>query len=254
MTPPSPRTVVVLSAPGTLEGIDPLLRRAGVRLVRHASLESRPVNPTTWLERLQRRPEPDTVVVTSRTAVEAGVRYWRRSLGPFPASLEFWAVGPGTAEALRRAGVRRVHRPRTVGAMAVVKALGRTPPRRVVYFRSDLAGPRLARALRDRGHRVIDLVVYRLETPPALATRARDGLRTADLLVVTSPSGLSNLRRRLDPVTFSRLARNTPLVVLGERSRRAARGHGFRHTSVAPSTTAQRFTLHLLRELRHART
>lgn len=253
MTRRAPRTVVVLSAPGTLEGIDPLLRRAGVRLVRLASLEPRSVDPSTWLERLRRGPEPDTVVVTSRTAVDAGVRPWRRSLGPVPASLEFWAVGPGTAQVLRREGILRVHRPRTVGAMAVAMALRRTPPRTVVYFRSDLAGPRLAQALRAQGHRVADPVVYRTEAPSPFAARARDQVRAADLLVVTSPSGLSNLRRRLDPVTFSRIARSTPLVVLGERSQRAARGHGFRRTSVAPSTTAQRFTLHLLQELRHAR-
>jgi uroporphyrinogen-III synthase len=254
MTSRSPPTVVVLSAPGALEGIDPLLRRAGARLVRFTSLEPRPVDPAVWLERLRRLPKPDTVVVTSRTAVGAGVRPWRRASGPFPASLEFWAVGPGTAQALRQTGIRRVHRPLTVGAMAVAKAFGRRPPRRVVYLRSDLAGPRLARALRGQGHRVVDLVVYRLEAPPPLTARARHQLFMADLLVATSPSGLSYLRRRLDRVAFSRLARTTPLVVLGERSRRAARGHGFRRTSVAPSTTAQRFTLHLLRELRNART
>jgi len=254
MTSRSSPTVVVLSAPGTLQGIDSELRRAGVRLVRIASLEPRPVDATIWLERLARAPTPDTVVVTSRTAVGTGVRPWRRAFGPFPALLEFWAAGPGTAQALRRAGIRRVHRPRTVGAMAVAKELDRRPPRRVVYFRSDLAGPRLARTLRGQGHRVVDLVVYRLEAPPPLDARARRELSTADLLVVTSPSGLSDLRRRLDRATFSRLARTTRLVVLGERSRRAAHGHGFRHASVAPWTTEQRFAHHLLRELRNART
>jgi len=254
MTPRSSPTVVVLSAPGTLKGIDSQLRRGGARLVRIASLEPRPVDATIWLGRLARAPTPDTVVVTSRTAVSTGVRPWRRAFGQFPASLEFWAAGPGTAQALRRAGIRRVHRPRTVGAMAVASALDRRPPRNVVYFRSDLAGPRLARALRGQGHRVVDLVVYRLEAPPPLTARARRELSTADLLVVTSPSGLSDLRRRLDRATFSRLARTTCLVVLGERSRRAAHGHGFRHASVAPSTTEQRFARHLLRELRNART
>ena len=254
MTARSPPTVVLLSGPGTLERIDPLLRRAGVRLVRLSSLEPRPVDPARWLDRVRRIPGLDTVVVTSRNAVDAGVRPWHRASGPFPASLEFWAVGPGTAQALREVGIRRVHRPRTVGAMALAKAFGRRPHRRVVYLRSDLAGPRLARALRDHGHRVVDLVVYRLEASFPLTARARRQLSSADLLVTTSPSGLSYLRRRLDRMTFSRLARTTPLVVLGERSRRAALGHGFRRTSVAPSTTAQRFTLHLLREIRNART
>jgi uroporphyrinogen-III synthase len=252
MSASSPRTVVLLSAPGTLDGIDPLLRRAGVRLIRVRSLMPRPVSPTIWLKRLERDARPDTVVVTSRAAVEAGVRPWRRSFGRFPTALEFWAVGPGTARALRQAGIRQVHRPRAVGTPALAKSLGQRPSRAVVYFRSDLAGPRLARALRKLGHRVVDLVVYRDELPARFTARARRELASADGLIVTSPSGLSSLRRRLDRPSFSRLTRTARLVVLGDRSRRAARAHGFRHISVAPSTTAQRFTRHLLRELRDA--
>lgn len=135
----------------------------------------------------------------------------------------------------------------------MVKALGKGPSRRILYLRSDAAGPRLARALRRNGHRVLDVVVYRLTAPSALTARDRHRLASADLLVVTSPSGLSTLRRRLSRSEFVRLTRSSRLVVLGERSRRAAAGHGFRQTSVAPTSTAQRFTRHLLRELRDAR-
>ena len=254
MTAPPTPTIVLLSAPDTLSGIDPLLRKAGARLVRLTSLEPRPIDPARWLERLQHAPLPDTVVVTSRAAVGAGVEPWQRVAGPFPKSLEFWAVGPRTAQALRRVGVRRVHRPRSVSTQAVTRALGRKSRRTVVYLRSDSAGNDVARALRGRGHRVLDLVVYRLEPAARLTDEAVRELSGADLLVATSPSGLSNLRRQLDRPTFTRISRTSHLVVLGERSRRAARGHGFRHTSVAPSTTAQRFTRHLLRELRDART
>jgi uroporphyrinogen-III synthase len=245
--------VALVAGPGTLAEVDTRLRRAGVRLVRIASLEPRSVDPTLWLRRFARARPPDTVVVTSRTAIKAGVRPWRRARGPFAPSIEFWAVGPGTAQALRRAGIRRVRRPKAVSATAIVGALARTPPRRIVYLRSDVAGSRLARSLRAGGHQVVDLVVYRLEAPPRLAGQARDELRSADLLVVTSPSGLSSLRRQLGRSTFARIARTTHLVVLGERSSRAAQGYGFRRTSVAPSTTAQRFTRFLLGELRHAR-
>ncbi len=205
------------------------------------------------MERLERPPLPDTVVVTSRVAVEAGVRPWRRRSRHRAPSLDFWAVGPGTAAALRRAGVRRVHRAALVGARHLARALSPGGPRRIVYFRSDLAGPRLARALRHRGHRVVEVVAYRVRPPPPLTAPARAELARADLLVVTSPSGLLDLRRRLGGPVFSRVSRATPLVVLGDRSRRTARALGFRRVSVAPSTTAQRFTRHLLRELRHAR-
>jgi uroporphyrinogen-III synthase len=246
-------TVVVLAARGTLDGMDARLAHAGVRLRRITSVEARPLDPRRWLHRLTRTPGPDTAVLTSRAAVSAGVRPWRRRQGPLLASVEFWAVGPETARALREEGVRGIHRPPTSDALAIVRALGRRPRRTIAYLRSDIAGPRLSRALRSRGHRVVDVVVYRLRTPPRLSPRAQRDLVGADLLVVTSPSGLEGLRRRMSRPAFARLARSARLVVLGERSRRAALRLGFRSTSVAPSTNAQRLTRHLLREIRNAR-
>jgi uroporphyrinogen III methyltransferase / synthase len=246
-------TVVLLSSAGALEAVDPLLRRAKVRLVRVRSVEPRPVDPATWVDRLRRNPPVDTVIVTSRGGVAAGVRPWRRAAGPFRPSLAFWAVGPGTARALRAAGVRHVHRPGTFNADGVAHALRSGPPRRIAYLRSDLAGSKLTRALRSAGHRVVDIVVYRLEMPPPLTVRERRAILAADLLVVTSPSVIADLADRLGRVAFARLARSTPVVVLGERSRQAAARRHFRKISVAPPTTAQRFTRHLLRELRDVR-
>jgi uroporphyrinogen-III synthase len=242
--------IVLVSAPGTLGPIDPLLRRAGIRLVRYASLRPRPIAGQPWLERLRNISNLDTVVVTSRAAVRFGVIPWRRAIGAFPGSLEFWAVGPETSAALRKAGVARIRRPRTPAAAAIAPALGRSAPRKVAYFRSNLAGTDLARALRSDGHRVVDLIVYRVDVPGRVTDRVRKALASAHLLVATSPSALSSLRRGLGARAFERLAQRLSLVVLGERSHRAAVEHGFRHIAVAPTATAQRFTRFLLQELR----
>jgi uroporphyrinogen-III synthase len=247
-------SIVVVSAPGTLAGIDAPLQRAGVRLFRLVVMRPRIVQPNRWLEKLARARTPDTIIVTSRTAIGAGVQPWRRRRGSFPATVEFWAVGAGTAHALRQAGVRRIHRPPTASSVALAQSLRRKAPRSIVYFRSDVAGVQLARTLRGQGHRVEDVVVYQLAAAGRLSARALREISRADLLVATSPSALSNLKRGLDRRSFERLSRTVPLVVLGERTRRAARGHGFRRTSVAPTTTAQRFTRYLLQELRDAPT
>lgn len=245
-------SVVLFSGSDTLPGIDQPLRREGVRSVRIASWKAQPIDPDRWRARLSRPPVVDTVVITSRTAVTHGVRPWRAGLGRFPEGLEFWAVGPGTARALRRAGVKRVHRPASVGADRLIQALRGGRSRRIAYLRSDLAGPRLARALRRSGHSVVDVVVYRTVAPSALAATDRSAIVRAQLLVVTSPSGLTFLRDHLGPKDFSRVARTVPLVVLGERSRTTARRLAFRRVSVAPGSTPQRFTRFVLRELHHA--
>lgn len=251
MPPPSSPTVVLFSAPGSLEGIDPLLKDAGVRLVRIVSVRPRPVPPGHWLNELRRQPTPDTIVVSSRNAVPAGVGPWRRSVGRAPSGFEWWAVGPGTALALRAQGIRRVHRPRSVGSTGLVSALRRRNPRTVLYLRSRQAGPALARRLRHEGHQVLDVVVYRAEPPKALSGRSRRAIAAANLLVVTSPSGVKALRRGVGAAAYARLRVGARLVVLGEPSRRAARRAGLQAITVAPSTTAQRFTRHVLRELRH---
>jgi uroporphyrinogen-III synthase len=249
----APPTIVVLSAPGTLERVDRGLERAGVRSIRIRSVEPRAIDPTVWIRRLSKRVRPDTVVVTSRWAVRAGVVPWRTIDGPLPDSVEFWAVGPTTAYFLRHAGVAHVHTPKVAGGEGIVRALATGPKRRVVYLRSNLAGGKLVRALRAQGHRVTDVVVYEVEMPPPLTPKERDEILAADLLLVTSPSGLADLSYRIGRTAFARLARRTPLVVLGERSRRAAQRRHFLRISVAPSAHTQPFTRHLLRELRNAR-
>jgi uroporphyrinogen-III synthase len=253
MPPRSAPKVVLLSAPGTLAGVDPLLRRARVRVIRIAMMIPRRVEPERWLSRARSSPLPDSVIVTSRMAVSTGVQPWLRARKGGTSGVEFWGAGPGTTQALRTAGVRRVRRPREIGAHGVrVEFRGRAP-RTVLYFRSNRAGPALARQLRAEGHRVLEVVVYQLDAVPKLGRQERRNLLTADLLVATSPSALSGLRKGLDRQSLESLRRRARLVVLGVRSQRAARGHGFRRVSVAPSTTAQRFTRYLLQELRDAR-
>jgi uroporphyrinogen-III synthase len=247
-------TVTLLSAPGTLTGIDSILQRSGVRLWRIASIVPRPVDPETWRSRLSRATRLDTVLVTSRAAVSAGVRPWVRDRPGAVTRLEFWAVGPGTAQALRALGVRRVRSPGQVGADGIPAAIGGEPVRTIVYFRSDRAGPRLARRLRDLGHGVLDLVVYRLEMPPAIRPHDRRRLLQSQLIVVTSPSSLTALKSRLDREAFDHVRHHVAVVVLGELSRRAVAKLGFRRVRVAPSTATQPFTRYLLQELGNAST
>jgi uroporphyrinogen-III synthase len=244
---------VLVSAPDTLAAIDAVLRRHGVRLVRLNAVRPVPIPPARWMTRVLRTSPPDTVVVTSQAAVDAGLRPWRRAVRhPLPGT-EFWAVGPGTAAAMRKAGFSPVRSPREAHSHALAAALDRARPRKVLYLRSRAAGPEFSRRLRQEGHRVTDPVVYRLVAPARFSGTEQAALARADLLVVTSPSGFAALQRRARRAVFSRLAREVPTVVLGARSARRARALGFRRLAVAPSTVPQRFTRHLLGRLNDAR-
>jgi uroporphyrinogen-III synthase len=246
-------TVALLSAPGTLAGVDRLLHRAGVDLLRIETLSAVATDPRRWRGRVRRAPPPDTVIATSRAGVTTGVAPWLRSEGANRPSIEYWAVGPRTAQSLRLLGLRRVRSPRRPGTPALTDALERTVPRTILYFRSSTAGPTFAQALRRRGHRVTEVTSYRLATTAALTLPTRRALALATVWVATSPSSLRALRSGLSPSWYARRVASVRLVVLGERWRQEAAAHGFRHISVAVRPTPIPFTRHLLRELRAGR-
>jgi uroporphyrinogen-III synthase len=246
-------TVVLMTAQGTLARVDRGLERAGVRAVRIRTLQPHAIDPLMWIRDLSRQSPPDTVVVTSRWGVLAGVKPWRAIDGPFPDATEFWASGPATATALRRVGVTHIHTPKVAGSDGIAWALRRGPKRDIAYLHSPLGGEELIGALRAQGHRVTPVVVYEIEMPPPLTAAEKSTLRAADVLVITSPSMLGDLAHRLSRAEFQRIAQRTTLVVLGELSRQAGVERGFAHISVAPSVATQPFTRHLLREVRNAR-
>jgi uroporphyrinogen-III synthase len=248
--PPNP-VVVLLSGPGTLEEIDRLLSASKVRLHRVEVLRQTTVPAERWLPRVRRARAVDTVLVTSPFTVAAGVLPWRRTWSRNAPRPEFWAAGPRTAERLHALGIRPVRRGTVLGAKGIVVRLG-DRPRKILYLRSDLAGTALARTLRARGHRVTDVAVYHVETSPTLTERDRQRIGSATVLAATSPSAITGLRRGLGIRGLRTVSESTPMVVLGQRSARAARALGFRRVSVAPRTSAQGFTRFLLREVGHA--
>lgn len=246
------RRVVLLSAADTLPGVGASARRLGVVVRRLEAIRPRELGAEPWRRLARRQLAFDTVVLTSRHAVGARFRAWARSRPPGSPPLELWAAGPGTAARARAAGVGPIRRARAVGAAGLVAAL-RGRRRTVLRVRSDAAGPSLARELRAGGHRVVDVIGYRLEARPAVVRRHREAVRGSAGLVATSPSGLRALRAGLGVGAFRAVTARTPVVVLGDRSARAARALGFRRVAVAAPSTPQRFARELVRALDDAR-
>lgn len=235
--------VVLLSSRESLRGLGAALRAHGGDLLRVEAIRAVPCEPRRGRGRVRRSHRPDAVVVASRHAAGPVLLSW---VPPRPVGPELWAVGPGTAVALRRLGYRRVVQGRRLGLDGVLEALG-PEPRSVLHLRSDIAGSGTARALRSRGHRVVERVAYRVRPRLPPIRRHAASLRRAGALVVTSPSVLAALRRAVDRTTLRSIGRRVPAVVLGDRTRRAAVASGFRRVVVAPETTPQRFARLLLR-------
>ncbi|HKS59156.1 MAG TPA: uroporphyrinogen-III synthase, partial [Thermoplasmata archaeon] len=120
---------------------------------------------------------------------------------------------------------------------------------RIVYARSDRAGPKLAQALRRHGKSVLDLPVYRVVQRPSRVLRLP--VHPA-AVVVLSPSAWSSL----SPVTrawarsLSRFP--VPFMTLGPKTADFLRRQGIGPVSHPPRPSAQSFTTHLLQRVRLA--
>ncbi len=247
-----PSTVVLVSAPEALPGLDEAFRRRKVRLVRIPVLEFAPRPASLLKSALQGFGAFDTLVLTSSEAVATFVRPLAPVVRSQGSRMEVWAGGPSTARELRALGFRRIYRAPGLGSIPLLDALRRARPRSVVYPRSDRAGPNVAHTLRTRGDRVLDLVSYSVRPRTKLTLRERNALSHASAWIVTSPSAISALREALGSSGLRSLSRATRVLVLGERTRRAAWGHGIRGARSIGTVTTEGITYYVARWLAHA--
>lgn len=113
-------------------------------------------------------PQRDLVVFVSPNAVAS---FFSAAPGPWPAAVRAAAPGPGTAQALRDAGVARVAQPAADAASFDSAALWERlreatwPGRRVLVVRGDGGRDELAARLRDAGADVQFVQAYRRALP-----------------------------------------------------------------------------------------
>jgi uroporphyrinogen-III synthase len=242
--------VVLVTGPNSLPGFEARVRSLHRPCRRIQPIRFEAVARERLLAQLARFGDPvTTIVVTSREAVENLLVPLRERYH----ATEIVASGPRTAAHARSIGFLRVRECWPAGAEGVVRVLSGGPVRRIVYARSDRAGPSLSRRLRAKGHGVLDLVAYR--TVAASDTSGMAGQFSKPFVaVITSPSAMSELRRAMGQAEFARFRQNARPVALGAKTARAVRGHGLRNVRTAAlpdgrDATPQHFEVPLLRVL-----
>ncbi len=103
------------------------------------------------------------------------------------AGLHVAAIGPGTAAALERHGVRADVVPERFLAEGLVEALADLPVRRALVARAAQARDVLPKALRDRGAEVDELALYETRREPLSAAQLA-AVERADYVTFTSSS------------------------------------------------------------------
>ena len=181
-------------------------------------VEIRPVEDPHELEAaVQELPDYEWVVFTSVNGV-AAVGERLSTIGP---ATRIAAVGPITAEAVRALGVE----PSFVAARAsedIAGGLGSLDGKRVLLPQADIADPRLADELRERGADVDSVVAYRtIQVEPTLWGVLP--LRIADAVVLASGSAVRSLATI---ASRGGLGDSTVLVCIGPKTAAVAREVG----------------------------
>jgi uroporphyrinogen-III synthase len=179
------------------------------------------------------------VVLTSVTAVDRFVGALRdaRALG----SVLVAAVGPATADALRRAGVEPDLVPADHSARGLVEAFpepGRSDGRRVLFPAADLAPGTIGEGLAGKGWDVQRVEAYRTVARRVPEPALLDRVAAADALTFTAPSAVQAFLA-LRTAAGRPLAPPAHVVCIGATTAAAARAAGLDGVREASDASAQ---------------
>lgn len=215
------------------------LRSAGFEPIFFPVIEIQPIENNVALERaLEKLDCYEWVVFTSVNAVPPTVSpHFLRKWGERKRGVA--AIGPKTAEALRRHGIEPDFVPEEYVAEAILPGLGDLQGKWVLLPRAEIARKALPEAIANAGGIAHEIVVYK--TLPAEIDM--DGLNTlksgVDIVTFTSASTVENFtaickQNGLDPLNLP----NDPLFAcIGPVTEQAAREAGFANLVVAKEYT-----------------
>ena len=148
-------------------------------------------------------------------------------------------IGPSTASALSRHGLRHDVMPDQFNSRALARALANAalPRETILLPRGDLADDALPEELVSYGLIPWPVVAYRTLPGHDLARRAQDALaRGVDAIVLTSPSTARNLVEALDDAAAQ--LKDVAFISAGPTTSRAAEFLGLTIAAEAPAHTA----------------
>lgn len=225
------------------------LRNAGFEPILFPVIEIQPIENNVALERaLEKLDCYEWVVFTSVNAVEVVFSppsvspHFLRKWGECPEGtrgVRVAAIGPKTAEALRKHGIEPYFVPEEYVAEAILPGLGDLKGKWVLLPRAEIARKALPEAIANAGGIAHEIAVYKtLPTDPDA-----DGLSAlrsgVDVVTLTSPSTVHNFvaickQNGLDPLN---LPKNPLFACIGPITEQAAREEGLTRVVVAGEYT-----------------
>lgn len=234
------RTVLVTRPRQQAAALAQAIRKAGGTAFEFPALDIEAVPVASLGTALAQLAAADSAIFISPNAAQFGVAAIRAG-GYLAPATRIFAVGPGTARALRELGVSGVITPpgQDSEALLALPQLSEMAGRQVVIVRGVGGRALLADSLRARGADVHFMECYRRRRPhadaaPLLARWQAGGI---DAVTVTSAETLANLAAMLGEAGAPLLA-NTPLFAPHEKIAEAARRFGIAQVIATPGGDA----------------
>jgi len=186
----------------------------------------------------------DWLIFTSGEAVRAVDRRCKNlgpSLGQACSNLRLAAVGPVTAEVVKKIGLQVDYVAQRHDGVALANELGeRVRGRRVLLPRSDRANPDLPEALRGHGAEVTEVIAYRTLRPKEVDRERLHKFANAeaDAILFFSPSAVQHFGEVFGVEQLHVLQDKLAITAVGPVTAKALREAGVRCIVVARDTTA----------------
>lgn len=182
------------------------------------------------------------LIFISPQAVVASVPAIRQTWSTLPPTVQFAAIGAGTAKALVAAGYQAAIQPDTdwssegLLAMPMFQQVRDMP---IAVVRGVGGREMIDRELRARGADVLPVIAYQRIVPDSDLSPCLNELQAKqiDMIVCTSFESVNNLKNRLG-VTAWPLLEKIPLIVMSERVKLLAEALGFRTIWVTRGASA----------------
>lgn len=170
----------------------------------------------------------DWILFTSTNAVASFARTFLNRKVSLPHRPQIGAVGPSTAQALKKVGLEVHIVPKKHTVEDLVRSLPTISGKRILFPRSVLAPHETIRTLRARGARVRIISLYTTEVPPMAHTEITaltQGKYSA--MVFRSPSAIQGFLKQLTQAQRAHVY-EIPAQCIGPTTASAARKAGFR--------------------------
>jgi uroporphyrinogen III methyltransferase/synthase len=238
------RRIVVTRARAQASDLVERLTELGAYCLEYPTIEVVPPEETTPLDdAIRRLADYDWLIFTSVN----GVKYFFErlfTLGKDVRALHHVrtaVIGPATAEALRRHGLRSDILPASYRAEAVVEAFARenVAGRRILLPRAAEARPILPEELRRMGAEVHEIAAYRTRPADTGAAELVANLEQGrvDMVTFTSSSTVRHFHQLLPAERREQLMRRLPTASIGPITTETAEGLGFKVAITADEYT-----------------